>query len=75
MDFNSQDVKVIVRVDVSLWLLTLWKCRRVEGITYPVIRSSVHGKHDGANFQFVHHFIYKLHAFLVSVFPYAYCTN
>ena len=43
--------------------LCLWWCRRVEGITYPVIHSSVDGKHDGANFEFVHHSICKLHPF------------
>ena len=43
--------------------LCLWWCRTVEGITYPVIHSSVHGKHDGANFESVHHSICKLHLF------------
>jgi len=41
--FSSLDVKVAVR-------LHLQHCRVVEGITCPVIHSSVHGKHNGANF-------------------------
>ena len=37
-------------IDVSSWILTLWWCRTVEGITYPVIYSLVHGEHGGAKF-------------------------
>ena len=43
--------------------LCLWWCRVVERITYPVIHSSVHGKHDGAGFKSVNHCILKLHQF------------
>ena len=46
----------------GFWLC-LWWCKWVEGITYPVINSSVHGKHDGANFVSVLYSIRKLHPF------------
>ena len=58
--------------------LCLWWCRTVEGITYPVIHSSVHGKHNGTKFESLPHSICKLHPFKVApivYFPYAYCTN
>jgi len=48
----------------SMFLHGFWRqCRGAEGITYPVIHSSVHSKHDGANFESVHHSIRKLHPF------------
>ena len=31
-----------------------------EGITYPVVHFSVHGKHNGVNFESVSHSIHKL---------------
>ena len=58
------------RWDINLWLiflhgflLCLWWYKGVEGIIYQVIRSLVHGKHDGANFESVYHSIRKLHPF------------
>jgi len=53
-----------------LWLmflhgfqLCLWWCREVEGINFPVIHSSVHGEHNGTNFESVQHSIHKLQPF------------
>ena len=41
----------------------LWWCRVVEGIFYPVIHSSVHGKHNSAKFESLPHSTCKLHLF------------
>jgi len=38
----------------------LWQCSVVEEITHPVIHSSVHGKHNGENFESVFHSTCKL---------------
>ena len=43
--------------------LCLWWGRGAEWITYPIIHFSVYGKHDGVNFESVHHSIRMLHLF------------
>ena len=52
----SRDVKAVA---CDRWFfmhgfrLCLRLCKRVEGITYQVIHSSVHGEHDGETFGYV----------------------
>jgi len=52
----SRDVKAVA-CDRCFFMhgfrLCLWLCKGVEGITYQVIHSSVHGKHDGETFGYV----------------------
>ena len=56
--------KRLLAINVSSWISTfLWQCRGAEGITYPIIHFSVHGEHDGANFESMHHSIRMLHPF------------
>ena len=56
--------KQLFMIAVSLWISTLFVV--MQEITYQVIHSSAHGKHDGANFESVHHSIHKLDPLLVS---------
>jgi len=53
--------KRLFMIDVSLSISALFVVLQgVEGITYPVIHSSVHGKHDGEGLEFMQHSIRKL---------------
>ena len=40
-----------------------------DGITYLITYSSVHGKHDGANFKSAQHSKHKLHTIILAIFP------
>jgi len=65
MVVSSCDVEVVFTIDVFHGFQPcLWQCSVVEEITYPVIHSSVHGQHDGANLESVQHSIRKLHPLL-----------
>jgi len=60
----SHDVKVVVH-DRRFFIDFNFVCgdsgEYIEGITYQVIYSLVHGKHDSANFESLHYSIHKLH--------------
>ena len=62
MAINLRDIEEVV-CNQCFFQQYLWRCRGEEGITYSVIHSSVHGKHNGVNFESVHHSIRKLHLF------------
>jgi len=65
--------------NVSSWISTLFAVMQVEETPNPVIHFLVHGKHDGANFECMHHSIRKLHPFVYAcaccLFPYSYYAN
>ena len=63
---------------IHRFCLSTWWSRMIQGKTYPVIDTPVHGKHNGASYNSVWHSIHKLHLFLwvpVIYFTDACCTN
>ena len=61
MAISSHDVEAVVRDHYFFMdLVCLKRSRIVEETTYPEIHFSVHGRHDGANFKSVQHYIHKL---------------